>query len=379
MGLLKKSKSINHKGHKVFSQRSQRAEILIFTFVYFVPSLCSLWLKKTFSTPPCIYFIIFKCSKINKMSDKLSRFNLYGKSPLYQIFVSLLIIMGVGFTLLVILIPAGMLVFGANITMLENPSGAINDNDFAFLRYLLLMQDISLFAIPSVIILVLMKSESSAGLAELRIPKLSEVVLVVILAFCIFPVTSFTGQINSAMHLPAWLSGVEHWMIEKEDTANNLIDSLITSNTFLIMMLNLLIIALAPAIAEEFIFRGVFQKIFYSLFRSGHLAIWFTAILFSALHFQFFGFIPRFILGLVFGYLFLWSGSLWLPVISHFVNNAFPVILAYAGGMEKLNAPIDVSLWKQAIGLPLPVIIGLVILYYFKNKSDDKIKLIGSP
>ena len=245
----------------------------------------------------------------------------------------------------------------------------------------MIIQDVSLLAIPSVIIMVLMKSESSAGLTELKIPKLKEVCLVVILAFCIFPITSFTGQINSAMHLPDWLSGVEQWMIEKEEKANNLIDLLITSNTFLIMTLNLFIIALIPAIAEEFIFRGVFQKIFYSLFRSGHLAIWFTAFLFSTIHFQFFGFIPRFILGLVFGYLFFWSGTLWLPVISHFVNNAFPVVLAYIEGMDKLNAPIDVPLWKQAIGLPLPVILSLVILYYFrdKSKSNDKTKIDREP
>jgi len=143
------------------------------------------------------------------MSDKLNRFRLSGKSPLYQIFVSLLIIVGIGFSLSIILIPAGMLVFGANISILENPSGAISDNDFAFLRYLLIMQDVSLLAIPSVIIMILMKSESSAGLTELKSPKLKEVCLVVILAFCIFPVTSFTGQINSAMHLPGWLSGID--------------------------------------------------------------------------------------------------------------------------------------------------------------------------
>ncbi|HEX7492768.1 MAG TPA: CPBP family intramembrane glutamic endopeptidase [Bacteroidales bacterium] len=315
------------------------------------------------------------------MSDILNLFRLSGKSPLYQIFVSLLIIVGVGFTLSIILIPAGMLVFGANLSILENPSSAMSDNDFAFLKYLLIIQDISFLAIPSIIILVLMKSGSSPGIIELKIPKLKEVGLVVILAFCIFPVTSFTGQINSAMHLPAWLSGLEHWMIEKEDKADSLIDLLIPSNTFLTMMLNLLIIALTPAIAEEFIFRGVFQKIFYGLFRSGHLAIWFTAFLFSALHFQFFGFIPRFILGLVFGYLFFWSGTLWLPVISHFVNNAFPVVLAYIEGMDKLNAPIDVPLWKQAIVLPLPVIISLVILYYFwdKSRSNNNMKTVREP
>jgi len=305
------------------------------------------------------------------MVDKQSRFRLYRGSPIYQLFVSLLIIMGIGLTLSIILILAGMLIFGADLTVLEKPVAAISDNDFAFLRYLLIIQDVSLLIIPSIIILVLMKSETADRLPEFKMPQLKEIGLVVILTFCIFPVTSFTGQINSAMHLPDWLSGVEHWMTEKEDKANSLIDLLITSNTFWVMMLNLLMIALLPAIGEELIFRGVFQKIFYKLFRSGHLAIWFTAFIFSALHFQFFGFVPRFILGLVFGYLFFWSGTLWLPVISHFVNNAFPVVLAYLQGLEKLNAPVDVPLWKQAIVLPLPVIISLVILLYFRNKSKN--------
>ena len=112
----------------------------------------------------------------------------------------------------------------------------------------------------------------------------------------------------------------------------------------------------------------MFQKILARLFRSGHLAIWVTAFIFSAIHFQFFGFIPRFILGLVFGYLFFWSGTLWLPVISHFINNAFPVILTYMQGGQKISVPVETPLWKQAIYLPLPVVIILVILFYFRNK-----------
>jgi membrane protease YdiL (CAAX protease family) len=236
----------------------------------------------------------------------------------------------------------------------------------------LIIQDISLLIIPSIIILGLMKPEPAARLTELKMPQLKEIGLVIILTFCIFPITAFTGQINSAMHLPGWLSGVEHWMIEKEEKADNLIDLLVASNIFWVMILNLLTIALIPAIAEEMIFRGVFQKIFYNLFKSGHMAIWFTSFLFSTIHFQFFGFIPRFILGLVFGYLFFWSGTLWLPVISHFVNNAFPVILSYIQGMAKFNSPSDVPLLKQAIALPLPIVISIVILFYFRNKTKDE-------
>ncbi len=305
------------------------------------------------------------------MVDKLRRLKLYGKSPLYQLFMSIMIIAGVGITLSIILILAGMPIFGTDLKVLEKSATALSSNDFAFLRYLLIIQDISLLIIPSIIILGLMKSESAARLTELKIPQVKEVGLVVILTFCIFPITGFTGQINSAMHLPGWLSGVEHWMIEKEEKADNLIDLLVASNTFWVMILNLLTIALIPAVAEEMIFRGVFQKIFYNLFKSGHMAIWFTSFLFSTIHFQFFGFIPRFILGLVFGYLFFWSGTLWLPVISHFVNNAFPVMLAYIQGMEKFNSPSDTPLWKQAIELPLPIVISLVILFYFRNKSNN--------
>ena len=158
-------------------------------------------------------------------------------------------------------------------------------------------------------------------------------------------------------------------MIEKEQSADNLIDSLVVSDTFGIMLLNLVIIALIPAISEEMIFRGVIQRIFARLFKSGHFAIFFTAFIFSAIHFQFMGFIPRFILGLIFGYLFFWGRTLWLPIVSHFVNNAFPVIMTHIHGLEKTEATPDLALWKQAVFLPIPIVVIIVILFYFRNKN----------
>jgi hypothetical protein len=107
------------------------------------------------------------------------------------------------------------------------------------------------------------------------------------------------------------------------------------------------------------------------MFKSGHAAIWVTAFIFSAIHLQFYGFIPRFILGLAFGYLYFWSANLWLPMIAHFVNNAFPVILVYIQGLEKLNTPSDAPLWHQAVYLPVPVAIGLIILFKFRNKRTN--------
>jgi membrane protease YdiL (CAAX protease family) len=217
-----------------------------------------------------------------------------------------------------------------------------------------------------------MKQAHKKKFIDFKAPGVNEIVLVIILAFCLFPITSITGQLNSGLHLPDWLNPVERWMKEKEDYAAQLINLLISSGTFRIMLFNVLMLAVLPAIGEELLFRGVFQKIFYDLFKSGHLAIWVTAFLFSALHFQFYGFIPRFILGLVFGYLFFWGGTLWLPVISHFVNNAVPVIGAYMQGGDDAKNVSGIFSWGQTFLLPVSIVISFTILQYFRSKHKNK-------
>ena len=311
------------------------------------------------------------------MNDNSGKFRLDRESPLFQLFVSLLIIAGVGMVLTLIFVLAGVFIFNSDLTVLDKAVNTLRANDAGFMRYLLIMQDITLFIVPSIIIMNLLRPENSGRLTEAKVPGMTEIGLVIILAFCIFPITSFTGQINSAIRLPEGLKGLETWITEKEEKADNLIEMIITSRTFWSMMLNLATIAILPAIGEELIFRGVFQKILGRLFRSDHIAIWVTAIIFSAIHFQFYGFIPRLILGLVFGYLFLWSGTLWLPVIAHFVNNAFPVILAYIQGVETMSSPVDLPLWKQAAILPVPLIVSLIILFYFRNKSKQTIGVMN--
>ena len=312
------------------------------------------------------------------MNENQSKFTLNGRSPFYQLLVSLMIIMVAGVFLLYLLLWISTLISGTEWpALIESISLESGDKNVAVLRLVIMSQDIALFIVPGILILTLFKLSLDEDHTLFKLPYLNEVAFVVILGFCIFPITSFTGQINSAMHLPEWLSGVETWMVQKEDQANYLIDQVLPSANFGILMLNICVIAVLPALGEELIFRGVFQKILTDLFKSGHLAIWVTAFIFSALHFQFFGFIPRFILGLIFGYLFFWSGTIWLPVISHFVNNAFPVILTYTKGLEKVNTQPDFPLWQQAIFLPLPIIISLVILFYFRN-NKNKNQVSGS-
>ena len=306
------------------------------------------------------------------MNDTLRLFRFDEKSPLLQLIISLGIIIGVGVFLFSALILAGILIFHVDPSSLENPYVVSGEQDLTFLRYIVIVQDVSIFIVPSVIILILLSPVGSLRLQIGEAPPAKEIIFVIILTFCLFPVNSFTGQLNSMMHLPDWLSGVEKWMMKKEDDIGDLVNLLIDTKTFGVMILNLIIIAIIPAIGEELLFRGVFQKISYKLFRSGHIAVWVTGFFFSAIHFQFYGFIPRFILGLTFGYLFLWSRTLWLPIISHFINNAVPVVGAYVQNWDKINTHSEIDLGKQLIFLPLPVIIIMVILFYFRNKFREE-------
>ncbi|HEY5471007.1 MAG TPA: CPBP family intramembrane glutamic endopeptidase [Bacteroidales bacterium] len=302
------------------------------------------------------------------MGDNNTDVSIYERSTLVQLYISVLTILVVGMFLFFVFVAAGMIFFGIDISKIGDIYSNHGESNIAFLRYLLITQQISFFIIPSVILFRILKPSCNSFFVDFKTPERTEIVLVVILVICIFPVTYFTGQINSGMHLPDWLSGIEKWMLEKENDANGLIESIISSDSFWILLLNILIIAVLPAIGEELIFRGIFQKIFYKLFKSDHLAIWFTAFLFSTLHLQFYGFLPRLILGLVFGYLFYFSGNLWLPMLAHFLNNAVPTIASYFQRADKADMFENISLWKQLLGLLLPIIVIIIIFNYFREK-----------
>lgn len=143
--------------------------------------------------------------------------------------------------------------------------------------------------------------------------------------FASFPAIEFLSNINQKMVLPHFLQ----WMRDSEDSAEKLTAALLKMDTVWQMLFNLVCIGLFTAIAEEFMFRGAMQTIFEKWFKNKHAAIWVTAILFSAFHMEFFGFLPRMMLGILFGYFVVYSGSIWPAVLGHFINNGTDVVLTY--------------------------------------------------
>jgi len=300
------------------------------------------------------------------MADKARLFDLNDQQPVIQLIAVVSIVIIAGTLLFYLFIFAGSVIFGTDMSeMLSLPAldGSLKKEQI--LKYIQVSQQIALFVIPAIAIAMLLRQDKESFLKTNKFPGSIPVLMVILLALLIIPVASYTGMLNSRMNLPEWLSGVEKWMRTKEDIASDLTGLLLKSSGLGELMLNILILALIPSIAEEMIFRGVLQQILCRIFRSGPAGIWITAIFFSAIHLQFFGFFPRLILGLGFGYLFFWSGNLWLPVIAHFINNAVPVVMSYFIGWKDLSDKASDLVEKQTL-LPLvPALLGAGIFYYF--------------
>lgn len=198
--------------------------------------------------------------------------------------------------------------------------------------------------------------------------------LLLAIAFMLLTIPFINGLAvwNENLHLPSFLASLESWMRQAEAEAMRMTKAFLVMDTPLDLMVNILIIAVIPALGEELLFRGVIQKLFLKWNGKVHLSVWLTAFVFSAVHLQFLGFFPRLILGAALGYMLVWSGSLWLPIIAHFTNNAFAVVVTYFIGFDKVNPSME-SMGSEAEGIVLiSGLGGLLLLYIMKEMSVKK-------
>lgn len=195
-----------------------------------------------------------------------------------------------------------------------------------WMRLLQLISAIGTFLLPALGTAWLCSHDVKEYLCIGKMPNGRVLLLTLACLFLLSPSTTLTGLFNKQLELPAFMGPLEDWMRALEAAAERLTEILLTKNTPFTLTLNLIVIAIAAGITEEFLFRGALQRILSQWTPNSHMAIWGTAILFSAFHMQFFGFLPRLLLGAYFGYLLYWSKNIWIPVFAHFANNAFAVI-----------------------------------------------------
>ncbi len=250
----------------------------------------------------------------------------------YDHFLRLLVMIGLilgGLIATALVSAAIMLMGGLSLTeIMEMSQKGTMDFSPTLIRGLLMVQHMLTFIIPGLAFgLIFYQSKFLTGLDLGKNPGLPLIVLGIFFLMAAYPLVNLSFLVNEAVPLPAWASAFES---QAEDT----LKAILQMDTPWMFLLNLVIIAILPGIGEELIFRGILQKQIGGMLKNPIVAIWLSAIIFSAIHLQFEGFLPRMVLGVVLGYLYHWTGNLWVPMLAHAFNNGIQIALIYATGMD---------------------------------------------
>lgn len=196
-------------------------------------------------------------------------------------------------------------------------------------------------------------------------------IIILLIIICSFPLVSVLAEWNQAIHLPAAWSSLENSLRNLEENASLQQEAFLSDTSASILLINIFIIAISAAFVEEIFYRGLLQSFIQKIVPNLHVAVWLCAFIFSFMHFQFFGFIPRLLLGALLGYLFVWSGSLWASISAHFFNNFAGVMAYYYAAKNNIEPEsLEHTSWYYALAA-LPAFIVFVFLYKRTVKTSS--------
>lgn len=232
------------------------------------------------------------------------------------------------------------------------------------MRIMQVCQTTGLFLFPALALAFFSTTSTSSFLGLKRLP-VRLVVLSILIMVTFIPAVNLIASLNAKIPMPGW-------MLEMERAAMELTKAMLTTEQFGLMLINFFVVAIIPAVAEEFFFRGLIQKY---LIRWTNRTIWgvvLAAFIFSAIHMQFQGFIPRFLLGMLFGYLYVWSGSIWAPIAAHMANNGIAVVLYYLIAKGVVPSQVETvgnisDMWQ--IGIASLAIVSILIWMFWQKTS----------
>ena len=247
-------------------------------------------------------------------------------------------------------------------------------NNIAVIKLFQIFQSIGAFLIPSFILAYIFHSNQWEYLKLNKRPAIISMILAILSIVVAIPVINHIAELNSRIDLPDFMGRLENKIIDLENDAGQIMESFFNTSTIRGLAVNILMISILPAIGEELLFRGIFQRLFIEWTKNVHLGIFAGAFIFSFIHLQFFGFLPRLLLGIYFGYLFIWSKTIWLPVIAHFVNNAFAVIYYHFSGSNFGESKIDYMGRVEGDFIYLAASISLLIVLVFSIYNVERLR-----
>ena len=247
------------------------------------------------------------------------------------------------------------------------------------LKWLQLCQTLGTFLLPP-IICAWIWDENRKPFRWLKMNKTvgwKSIVWAIGIMVCAIPAINLLADLNSRVDLPKSLDFIEQIFRRQEDAAAALTERFLKADSVWGLLINMGLLAFLPALSEELSFRGTLQQILgrnqvlesqaLKVESRVHIAIWVTAFVFSAIQLQFYGFVPRMLMGALFGYVFVWSGSLWVPIVMHFTNNGLAVLFYYlfdtndAGKSYADTIGAGITWWLGVISLL--VVVALVLTF----------------
>lgn len=208
-------------------------------------------------------------------------------------------------------------------------ASSITLQEIYVMRIMQTVYSLGAFILPSLLFFYLWGVDAKAFTGLDRKPQTNYLVLAICIMIASTGIIGLVNYWNENMTLPENMKDAYNTMRNLEDQAETTEKAFLSTVSPLGILMNFLIIGVLAAVGEELFFRGILQNIFRGWTKSLHAGVWIGAVIFSTMHFEFFGFFPRLLLGALLGYLYAWSGTLWTSMIAHFINNAAAIIVSY--------------------------------------------------
>lgn len=235
-------------------------------------------------------------------------------------------------------------------------------------RAMQLVQFIGLFVIPSFFCARLFSTNSRQYMGLKRPSNMTYFAAGALIMIIAMPLVGLLGELNRHIEFPA---GIANWMKEKEDSASQVLKGLLLHGSVKDLLLNIVFVAVLAAVGEELLFRGIGQRLLIKWFRSPWAGIIISAVLFSAFHLQFYGFFPRLMLGIFLGAMYWYSGSLWVPILGHFVYDALQIVMVYYRP-DMMNEESVVSTGSVAVAGAVSAALSALVLAWMIKRSQTR-------
>ena len=230
------------------------------------------------------------------------------------------------------------------------------------LRVMQISSQIFTFVLPPILYAMLIKENPKESLGIKNV-SYHWFIIGFIMMFAILPLNNVFAEWNAGLKLPESMSRIEELIKEMYESSAVVLEKLVNVNTFGGFVINLIMIAGLAALGEELLFRSIIQTSLIKTCKNAHVGIIIASAIFSFIHFDFYAFIPRLVLGMLLGYMFYYSRSIWVSMFMHFVNNATAVVIYYLNNIGVTN--VDVETFGQTQLLPLLISIALMAVLFW--------------